>query len=491
MKKINLPVIEITSSYERCCVQLVAAEIITHSREKIQAAINKVHQLGGGCVHIPAGHFIIDYCIDLKSNVHLEGCGEGVTILKLKDNIILSALEHNRSKGAIIRCKGCQNSKISNLTINGNRDRNKSFAAFSPEYMNGSFQNGITVMHHFEEDSSKPGYNPDIFVYAIESNYSKNVHINNCTISNCIADGIGLVGSKNCLVRNCFCYNNSAYNSEGQVIFSSFGINLSEHTQNCLIESCKVNANHHGGIEMGSLTSISHIIRHCHVDSITVNLFSPSSIGLYHIIENCLIDDTVEERSGSLITLYHGSHIVVRNCTINIRSDNGIFGFSRNTDTEQVFSLRHKDNSTGLQILNNQIYLLPSKLKPFKPYAAINVANLNDFIISGNKIFGTFTDSAIRMICCANGIVSNNCLVGIEEFWEYSGILTEYIGINLYGCQEVVVQSNIIRGYQFGITEGSFNEILSDSNLIMSNNLRNNLKPHLLNGLHTSVGVNL
>ena len=107
------------------------------ARTQIQQAIDLVAKQGG-TVQLPPGTFTLDCALDLKSNVHLKGCGQGVTVLKIMNDQKVSASEAWAFKKAAIRIKGCRNAKVSDLTLNGNKANNLSYFHFDDTYPGGA-----------------------------------------------------------------------------------------------------------------------------------------------------------------------------------------------------------------------------------------------------------------------------------------------------------------------------------------------------------------
>ncbi|MFM9951808.1 MAG: hypothetical protein ACKV1O_28010 [Saprospiraceae bacterium] len=452
------------------CIQAVQLLPGSRARARIQAAIDTVARQGGGCVQLPAGVFIIDSAIDLKSKVHLKGCGRGVTVLKVMNHQTVSASEAWAFKRAVIRIKGCQNARVSDLSLDGNKANNLSYFQFNADHPGGSGQVGIAVCHSFPDKNAN---NDSVYGHiADRSTWSRDCDIFNCEVFDFVEDGIHILGAENIRVRDCVCNNNSGYKKiKPNELDSSFGILLEQYTENCLIEGCTTFNNHHGGIECYQYTSKRHTIRNCVADLINVNLGfyfdnitgEPDSVfvqnstnsAVYHTIEGCTIREDflpsllrkIENGYAlpPLFNLVHGSYVTIRNCTFYCYFT-GIEGINRQDNS---IHQRDKYNLHGLQLINNRFHLLPSRNVPDlskPPFHAIHLYCLNDFVISDNVFFWPQDKPAIVLFNCTNGLVSNNLVVGNLDNWTYSQA-DDHSGIDIVQCESVEAFANKIRGF--------------------------------------------
>lgn len=98
---------------------------VTDATSTIQSAINAMYTAGGGIVYLPAGTYIVNGtgtasagCLQLKSNVVLQGAGIDVTIIKV-------ATGSTNSITGIVRTPSSTrtvNVALNDLTIDGNRN---------------------------------------------------------------------------------------------------------------------------------------------------------------------------------------------------------------------------------------------------------------------------------------------------------------------------------------------------------------------------------
>lgn len=87
----------------------------------VQKKIDEVSRAGGGVVKIPEGNYLLDEPIVLKTGVHLKGAGIGKTIIKMKEK----DKSGKDNLDLIITEEGSDNIRISDFTINGEKDERK------------------------------------------------------------------------------------------------------------------------------------------------------------------------------------------------------------------------------------------------------------------------------------------------------------------------------------------------------------------------------
>ena len=112
----------------------VVANVTTDTTNAIQAAINAAAADGGGVVRLPAGKFIINGHLILKSNVELTGVGSA-TVLKAGPKFLDSMGPYDGFP--IVTTAGASNVTIANLTadqsgnvLDGNADPNVRLVAY-------------------------------------------------------------------------------------------------------------------------------------------------------------------------------------------------------------------------------------------------------------------------------------------------------------------------------------------------------------------------
>jgi len=81
---------------------------------EINLAISSVEAMGGGTVHIKAGTYVINDAIVLCSNLNLQGDGEEVTVIKLRD-------QNNRRNWALFTGSGVSQVVVRDITVDGNK----------------------------------------------------------------------------------------------------------------------------------------------------------------------------------------------------------------------------------------------------------------------------------------------------------------------------------------------------------------------------------
>jgi hypothetical protein len=243
------------------------ADIVGSNNVAIQAAIEMVHQLGGGTVKVLPGEYVLNDAIRLRSNVHLVG-DRNKTILKrapavssllLKDADI-GQKEVTPNDPSIFKVGMgivCRTDKLPNAMVN------KPLTIIGIE--NGVlFLNGY-IEHDFIADlnsQGEGGYNglvanifPMIYGYEIENAIIEGFSIDAKVKEdpgwfNVRTGGVCLDRTKYCIVRNI-----KAINVQGDGIL----VASSEHT---IVEDCETAYNTYHGIHPGSHSPWT-IIRKC------------------------------------------------------------------------------------------------------------------------------------------------------------------------------------------------------------------------------------
>ncbi|MBF7142928.1 MULTISPECIES: putative Ig domain-containing protein [Pseudomonas] len=180
---------------------------VTDDTAAMQAAIDAASAAGGGTVFVPSGTFIVsageepsDGCLMLKSNVHMEGEGAGLTTVKVADG------SNTKITGVIRSAYGEETHDfgLSNLTIDGNRDN-------TTGKIDGWFNGYIP---------GKDGQDTNVTLSGVEikdcSGYGFDPHEQtvNMLIENCVSHGNGLDGFVADYMIDTKYVNNVAYDND-------------------------------------------------------------------------------------------------------------------------------------------------------------------------------------------------------------------------------------------------------------------------------------
>jgi hypothetical protein len=181
------------------------------ARALIQSVLADIVMNGGGTIYLKAGLYIIDYYIELMSNICIIGDGIDVTIIKLVD---YAAIFNN---AGMLRTRSGNNIILANFTIDGNKvNQNADPIGTDPNVISyGRFGLFTEGSHDLWFDRIKvtnmQGYGFDPHGWK-----SKMIYGNYLTITDCIAsendwDGFTLDQTLNMIVANCQAIHNGRH----------------------------------------------------------------------------------------------------------------------------------------------------------------------------------------------------------------------------------------------------------------------------------------
>jgi len=206
---------------------------VTDDTSAIQAAVNAASKAGGGIVYLPTGTYIVsgngdptDGCIELPSNITLEGSGIGATTLKVANGYSSDITGIVRTPVGV----PTDNVTVENLTINGNQQTaanpngatgGRIFGFFcGTEPTSPLFCSNITVNNVEAENNSGYGFDPHAQTY-------------NLVMSNDISHNNGFDGfvsdhQTNAVYENDVAYNNVRHGFN--IVTSSSNVSLINDT---------------------------------------------------------------------------------------------------------------------------------------------------------------------------------------------------------------------------------------------------------------------
>lgn len=167
----------------------------TNDTSAIQATIDAAYGAGGGVVYIPAGTYIVNPGIQVKSNVTFRGAGGG-TILKL---VASSTTDDN-----IIKSESYDNVTIEELVVDGNRTNQAGSPGSYTHTQYGIYVTGsgtITVRNVVVKSTTGVGIHAyDASATTIENCYSTDNNYHGFEVEQCVGSKFGsLYGDANLL----------------------------------------------------------------------------------------------------------------------------------------------------------------------------------------------------------------------------------------------------------------------------------------------------
>ena len=369
----------------------------------IQAAINALPP-EGGCVELPAGTYVLRRSIRLRDNVRLCGAGPGTILtrprivkcglarsirkgdktislkktrgLKLGDELCVGSTEEGGwwARHGIITDLDTKKNRVSLKLLDCPKDhtcelRHNAFAANWFPALWVPYARNVTIERLAIEGNVKKHRNPsaNFTVAAVHTRDSVNLRIQDINIQNWPADGIGVQGGSNAIVRGCIVENSCGpgFHPGTSLIDSSWIDNISHHNTGdglyfCLNVKhavCRGNQFHHNRMNgIGGLSdpdsynvvegNICSFNRKCGIDA-------PNAAG--NTIQNNLLRNNSQEKAGrypAIFLSHHRNNIVRNNLCIDDQT--------HPTQTEAVSAL---DPAGSNMIADNPCFITPSKVK--------------------------------------------------------------------------------------------------------------------------------
>jgi len=422
----------------------VIGDGVADNTEKFQLAVN---QLQGKTIEIPSGVYLISSGITIPSNTTIIGAGKNNTIIKLKNNIQGDIDSMIKTLSSV--SNRAENIYIKNITFDGNRKNNI-------KYPIGSGTN-----------SNPTGTGESTPLCLLNINYTDNVNIENCKITNAMNSGIWLIDCTNMVVENCIfnyyriqgvavrSYNSPTGSQNYKIINNYFGFPDSYDPLDTAggIVGIELIFGTTGGIIYGN-----HIANNMQENCYPYwgwNGNYPYKYPLGNQPPNIEVpnqgDGAGIELSGYYSTNDPGS-VLPENHTI----------ISNNYSTNNQVGIRAEQNSQNITISNNTV--TKNKMYGIFIYSGIKII-CNSNIITGNNISGISIQNAPGQNLPSDIQLVSNRIEG----------LTNNTGIELRACNGCIITNNIIQQQQIGI--GLYDsEYNFCNNVIIDSNIYNNVK---------------
>ena len=379
---------------------------ITDDTKSIQAAINKASPLSMTTIYFPKGiynigsyttttNFLINYCINLHSNLFIKGDGDE-SVIHLADHIFDK--KDTAANGHIFLGKEIKNIHFSNLMID----------------MNGS--NNLVPLNVFKNYSAIFGY------------IGENYHIENVTIKNCAGTNMIDIMSKgnNLVIENCRFINGGNYvgtlkPNKGQIDFSFVYSEWSNTTiRNNFIQQQNIDIaleNYTGGIELhGSNSSATSN----YIDGCWPAIYITSIIGR---LENITVEKNTIANCVSGISFY------VNHTIRNVLIENNNISLTEARSPKNDFCL-------GIRVPNGNIKEYSKKLA--------NLAPIYNLKIIGNTISADSMQTlsmGMLLHSLHESVISGN----IIKQMNYGGIVLQG---SKWGTDSLLVENNIFSNFR-------------------------------------------
>ena len=291
--------------------------IIKENTKHLQECIDKASSLGGGKVKIPSGTYYFapqksnerrneDYVIKARSNVIVEGGEIFDNITVLKPYGIAGELTDTISGGIdMFYYNEYADSNYENTTYLENAD----FRNFTIDGENAGIKG--------KYNSSGKGF---------MLNLAKNCDLENITVKNTSATGIGIDCPINCTITNCIAINCGVAASKTDVGGSGFGISHGyDKNESIVVKNCTSIGNKKYGFFVGHMS--------VYFDKNSEIYSAEENKGM--VISNCMAEANMYDFGGAT-----ANDVTLENC------------LSNSMKQENIIAFRFDDNSRRIHIVN-------------------------------------------------------------------------------------------------------------------------------------------
>jgi hypothetical protein len=433
---------------------------VTVDTDTIQAALDAAATANVSRVYVPTGVFILRLGLFMPSNVALEGCPEGGSILRRQPDSVWDIYNGGLPPGTndrtcgwhMVTFKGVENAAIRHMALDGGKNTNPP---------NWTFANFNCVMI-----TSTTGNLP-----ANEGEWSKNIVVENCHIYDNGENGVtmqqcGAGGYK--ILDNYIHDLGYADWILGQS--SPIGIIATEYVSKITISGNKIVRTHHPNIEIYNMmidTIVEIVISHNFVEDIAVSGILPGQYDGLIVISNNICDNSTKRAwifptQASLITFQPcisvggiAPGVIVEGNEVEQYSPYGIkVGILTPTATQTYRAIVTSNNINSRLSRSDALYLASHGVKSAGiivtgPGATAPIQNVNVIgnIIHGYEQHGIWLQGYSVAVPLSYLNVSNNqMMVGLDNLQDI-----ESRGIYLANVTYANVTNNIFQGQAQGI----------------------------------------
>lgn len=326
---------------------------VTDVTEKLEKAFNYN-------LYMPEGTYIISDKITINNHL-IYGDGIDKTILKLKDNSVLSS-------DGVLKNQNIQDFTIKNLSFNGNSENVPEYKTFLILYSSDNILVENIKVYNANTGGIKLNDSTNV---TIRNSYFENLNgiegstspaifgnpVNNLTIENCYCNNISdhflyltcdndNKISKNIIVKNCILKGTGKDN-----LTNGSSVCVYANTQNVIIDNCFFE-NNRSAIFIGKYGTFTTTPKKVNISNCFINTTTLNSIAIEGLENNKVSDINISNCNVNYsnqtgISFLYGKNINISNCIIN----NNTTGITTEyTDIFNIYDSSVYDNSIGILI---------------------------------------------------------------------------------------------------------------------------------------------